>query len=204
MARPAAPNVPSRTSAVVRHPESAPIRRRRIRALRQESWFCARAFRLAAEDGVRGLVAFSDPVPRWRATVHTPELIMPGHCGFVYQSLGSAYLGRATPRTLTVLPDATVVTARALAKVRNGEQGHLGVVARLVSLGATPLLPGQERTAWLRTALQEVGARPLRHRGNHRFAFALGRTRAERSRVVIAQPAHPYPKTPDPHPGWDG
>jgi len=167
-----------------------------------ESWFCAHAFRLAAEVGVRGLVAFSDPVPRWRTASGHSELIMPGHCGYVYQGLGSAYLGRATPRTLTVLPDATVLTARALAKVRNGEQGHLGVAARLVGLGASPLLPAQNRAGWLRQALSEVGARQLRHGGNHRFAFALGRTRAERSRVTIAQPAHPYPKLPDQHPGW--
>lgn len=167
-----------------------------------ESWFCARAFRLAAEAGVRGLIAFSDPMPRWRATTGEPVLIMPGHCGYVYQGLGSAYLGRATPRTLTMLPDATVLTARAVAKVRNAEPGHLGVVARLVRLGASPLGDGQDRAGWLRQALAEVGARQVRHRGNHRFAFALGRTRAERSRTTIAGPAYPYPKLPDPHPGW--
>ena len=167
-----------------------------------ESWFCARVFRLAAEAGVRGLVAFSDPVARWRTSTGHHELIMPGHCGFIDQALGSAYLGRATPRTLAVLTDATVLTARSLSKVRNGEQGHLGVVSRLMRLGASPLLPDQSRGEWLTLALGEVGARPLRHRGNHRFAFALGRTRSERSRVTIALACQPYPKLPDPHPGW--
>ena len=32
-----------------------------------ESFLCAKAFRAAAEHGVRGLVAFSDPMQRWEA-----------------------------------------------------------------------------------------------------------------------------------------
>jgi hypothetical protein len=107
---------------------------------------------------------------------------MPGHCGYVYQGLGSAYLGRATPRTLTMVPDATVLTARALAKVSNAEQGHLGVVALLVRLGASPLLAGQNRAAWPRWALGRCGTRA---------------TTASPSRWAARAPSSHGPRSPD-------
>src|SRR5262245_25151347 len=75
-----------------------------------ESWLCAEAFRRAARRGVRGLVAFCDPVPRRRHG----KLIMPGHWGCTYQSLSATYLGRGTPRSLILLPDATALPARAI------------------------------------------------------------------------------------------
>lgn len=157
-----------------------------------ESWFCARAFDLAASAGVRGLVAFSDPMPRQRTTAARVDMVMPGHVGTVYQALGATYTGTATPRTLLLLPDATVLTARAAAKVTGGEQGHLGVVDRLVALGA-PTPAGQLPSEWLRIALAAVGARRVRHHGNHRYAFRIG-TRAQRTRTAIALASHPYPK----------
>ncbi|GAB3162068.1 hypothetical protein GCM10027258_80340 [Amycolatopsis stemonae] len=155
-----------------------------------ESWFCARSFDLAAERGVRGLVAFSDPVERWRGS----ELIKPGHCGIVYQALNFAYLGRSTPRTLTLLPDATVLTARAQAKVTGRETGAAGVIARLVGLGATPPEPDADPRHWLRVALREIGCHRVRHPGNHRYALRIGRTRGERTRTAIGMVPRRYPK----------
>ena len=35
--------------------------------LRQESWFLAKVFRMAARCGMRGIVSFSDPVARYAA-----------------------------------------------------------------------------------------------------------------------------------------
>lgn len=158
-----------------------------------ESWFCARMFEHAATLGVRGLVTFADPVPRWRTTGAAPELIKPGHCGVVYQALNFTYTGRATARSLTILPDATVITARALAKVANIERGHRGVITRLVALGAPQPEPSTDLKRWLRLALRMCGARQVRHPGNHRYLLRIG-TRSQRTRVLIAMPQRPYPK----------
>ena len=162
-----------------------------------ESWFCARAFRAAAEHGVHGLVAFCDPLERWEETDDGHRRYKRGHCGIVYQALGFDYLGRATPRTLDFLPDGTLLSARATAKVTGGERGHLGVIARLVALGAPPPTPDQTPGEWLRQAKHMVGVHFQRHPGNHRYAIRLGRTRGERTRTVIAMAARSYPK-PDP------
>jgi hypothetical protein len=164
-----------------------------------ESWFSAAAFRLAAEHGVRGVVAFSDPVARWRRTSHGPQLVKPGHCGVVYQALNFDYLGRGTRRSLVVLPDASVLPARSIAKVTGGERGRDGVINRLVALGASRPEPGEDGSQWLRAALQAVGAYRVAHQGNHRYALRLGRTRAERTRIRIGLAAQSYPK-PEPDP----
>ncbi|MDG4795428.1 hypothetical protein [Micromonospora sp. WMMD1082] len=66
-----------------RSPARVRIRHLRIRTFHQESWFCARAFDLAAQDGVRGVVA-----SRWRlGKVLSPTLrlghhfpVKPPHC----------------------------------------------------------------------------------------------------------------------------
>ncbi|MCE7011702.1 hypothetical protein LWC34_54155 [Kibdelosporangium philippinense] len=163
-------------------------------AMNGESWFCARVFARAAEHGVRGLVSFADPVPRWRTAEGRTEMIKPGHLGIVYQALNFDYLGRSTSRTLTVLPDATVLTARSQAKVTGGERGRNGVVARLVALGAAPPRPDEVLAQWLATALRAIGARRQRHPGNHRYAIRLGRTRGERTRTTIGMATGPYPK----------
>jgi hypothetical protein len=159
-----------------------------------ESWFCARVFRhAAAEHGVRGVLTFADPVPRWRTTGHQPELIKPGHVGIVYQALGFTAVGRSTPRTLILLPDATALTARALAKVTGRERGAGGVINRLVAFGATPPAPDAELRHWLAGALRTIGARKIRHPGNFRYALRIG-TRAQRTRARISLAPTPYPK----------
>ncbi|MDT5024256.1 MAG: hypothetical protein QOE61_682 [Micromonosporaceae bacterium] len=157
-----------------------------------ESWFCARVFELAAAAGIRGIVAFSDPIPRWRGT----DLILPGHVGTIYQASNFIYTGRGTPRTLILLPDGTALTARAAAKVTGGERGRDGVVARLVAQGATPPA-GEDPAEWLAQALHGIGVRKVRHPGNHRYIHRIGRTRAERTRVVIGMSSQQYPKRDD-------
>jgi hypothetical protein len=88
-----------------------------------ESWFTTAALRMAAERDVRGVVAFADPIPRVRHTGDGPVLVVAGHCGTVYQACNARYTGLATPRRQILLPDATVLTARAAAKVTGGERG---------------------------------------------------------------------------------
>ncbi len=153
-----------------------------------ESWMVARVFRDAAANGLRGVVAFSDPMPR-------PHVGMPGHVGIIYQALGAAYCGRATARTLTFLPDGTVLSDRGAQKIRKAEKGWAGQVARLVELGATPTTaPDAE---WLAAALEDIGVRKVRHLGNHRFVFRLG-DRGARRRTPLGLPTDEYPKTADP------
>lgn len=168
-----------------------------------ESFVLGRLFRLTAAHGLRGLVAFSDPQPR--IVAGTP--LLPGHIGHVYRVTGGRYLGRATKRTITVLPDGTVLTARAQSKVCRGERGAAGVRARLCQLGARPLADMVAESAglgidltparWLDLALDGLGARRVRHRGCHRFVWPVG-DRGWRRRCPIGMVELPYPVAVDP------
>lgn len=160
-----------------------------------ESWFLARAFALAADAGVRGVVSFSDPVPR-----PTPAGdLVAGHVGIIYQASNATYLGRASPATVTLLPDGAVLSNRAVSKLRSGERGRDYVVRSLVARGARPLGPGDDPMVWLAGALDDVGAVKFRHPGNHRYAFTLG-SRTQRRAVVVRGDRARYPKLPDPSP----
>ncbi|WP_459254001.1 Mom family adenine methylcarbamoylation protein [Streptomyces sp. NPDC059373] len=75
-----------------------------------ESWFAARAFRLAAEAGVRAVIAHSAPHSRERRTPTGVEQLHPGHWGTIYQASGMAYLGRTRPRRLSEDGDPAVDT----------------------------------------------------------------------------------------------
>ncbi|MEU7925070.1 hypothetical protein [Micromonospora sp. NPDC049107] len=97
-----------------------------------ESWFTTAALRMAAERGARGVVAFADPIPRIQHTPDGPVTISPGHAGTIYQACSAIYTGLATPRSLIMLPNATVLNARAVAKLVGNERGARGVVARLL------------------------------------------------------------------------
>lgn len=150
-----------------------------------ETWFLARAFELAAREDVAGIVSFADPEP------HTVggRVIFGGHIGTIYKAKGARYCGRATPRTLHVLPDGAVLNARAMQKVRGGERGHEYVERMLVGHGARVPRAGENMTAWLAEALAAT-ARTMRHRGVHRYVFPIG---PRRRRVRIAPPTLPYP-----------
>lgn len=115
-----------------------------------ESWFLARVWELAArEAGVRGVVSFSDPV---RRQTLEGRVVLPGHIGVIYQASNARYLGRATARTLQLLPDGTVLSARALQKVRQSERGHASVERQLEAWGARPREAGEPGAAWLARA----------------------------------------------------
>jgi hypothetical protein len=96
-----------------------------------------------------------------------------------------------------ILPDASVLSARAIAKVTGGERGRAGVIKRLAAMGASTPGPDEDATQWLRSSLHRIGAVRRAHPGNHRYALRVGRTRGERSRVVIGLAARRYPK-PEP------
>lgn len=156
-----------------------------------ESWFIAAAFKQVAEHGVRGVVAFSDPVPR---LTRAGDVLSPGHVGTIYQASNGVYAyERSAPRTIWLGPDGRVLSARAAAKVRGLERGHEYVERQLVEWGARPR-GDQPASQWLTTAIVDAGVRRVRHPGNHRYLFRVGRTRRERSRIAIAMRPAAYPK----------
>ena len=157
-----------------------------------ESWFLGRAFRLAAQRGVRGVVSFSDPVARRDAT---GQLVFPGHIGIAYQASNAIYAGRGTARTILILPDGRVLNERAVSKLRNLEVGH-EYVEQLLRLFGAPPRRGAAPSEWMPGALAAAGVRRLRHPGNHRYLFRLG-DRASKRSVAIALPVRPYPKSTD-------
>lgn len=169
-----------------------------------ETWFVARVFRQARDVGIRGVISFSDPLPRRRIVVDTDpatgvsvereDTITPGHCGIVYQALSAYACGRSTPRTLTYLPrHGQVLSDRTLQKIRAGERGSAAAEQLLVRLGARPRRAGVSARAWLPGALCDLQATKRRHPGNYRYAWHLG-SRTERRAHPIALARTPYPK----------
>lgn len=156
-----------------------------------ESWFLARCFELIRKEGIRGVVSFSDPVPR---TDQTGQVVFPGHLGIIYQASNAIRAGRSTARTLDLLPDGTVLNERSAQKVRGQEEGAGGVEARLLSYGAPKREEGEDEKGYLRRALQAIGARKLKHPGNFRYLFCLGTAR-EKKLIEIGIPRGPYPKS---------
>jgi hypothetical protein len=147
-----------------------------------ETWFLARAFELLRQDLV-GIVSFSDPIPRKTAR---GQVVFPGHLGTIYQAHNAAYLGRGTARTLRLLPDGRVFSARAAQKVRKAERGWKYSAQMLIEARAPPV--EGDPALWLRTWLPRL-TRTMRHPGNHRYAWPLDR--ALRGRLPTARP---YPK----------
>ncbi|MDQ0904053.1 hypothetical protein QFZ22_000038 [Streptomyces canus] len=144
--------------------------------------------------GVRGVVSFADPVPR---RSNSGALIAVGHVGTIYPASNAAYCGRATARTVKLLPNGTVFNSRAAQKIRRQEQGHEYAAAQLIRLGASAPQAGSDPVLCLRDALLAVGARNVRHAGPHRYVFRLGRNRRERESIRLGIDRRPYPKRPD-------
>ncbi|MFF4542263.1 hypothetical protein [Streptomyces aureus] len=160
-----------------------------------ESWFLARCHAALLEDGVRGVVSFADPVPRRTAS---GVLVMPGHVGTIYAATNAIYAGRATARTVKLLPDGTVFNSLTAQKIRRQEPDHRYAQEQLIALGAPRPRPGTDPACWLSEALAAVGARNIRHRGAHRWLFRLGRSPREREEIRLGLPAQqPRPRQPD-------
>jgi hypothetical protein len=150
-----------------------------------ESWFLARAFEQLRAEGLAGVLSMSDPVPRRDAAGVT---VFPGHVGTIYQATNATYLGRGTARTLRLLPDGTVFSARAMSKIRAREQGWRYAAGQLERHGAVPLASSGDSAAWLREWLPRITT-TMRHAGNHRYAWAL--RRRDRKHLPASLP---YPK----------
>jgi hypothetical protein len=155
-----------------------------------ESWFLARCFDQLRARGIKGVVSFSDPVPRQTAAGAS---VFPGHYGCIYQASNAAYLGRGTARTLRLLPDGRVLSPRTLQKIRAGEAGWRGGVELLTAFGAQE--PGEDRRSWLAEWLPRL-TRTLRHPGCYKYAWALGR----RAKSQVVRSARPWERLDYPKP----
>lgn len=151
-----------------------------------ETWLLSRCFE-QLRGHVRGVVSFSDPVPR---TAVDGRVVMPGHVGTIYQAFSARCLGRGARASLRLLPDGTVIAKRALSKIRKRERGWVHAAAVLEAHGADPLGDGDAR-AWLRRWLPRL-TRPLKHPGNHKYAWGLDRA----TRRALPE-SKPYPKKRD-------
>ncbi len=124
-------------------------------------------------------LAYSDPVPR---VTSKGSLIHAGHIGTIYCSNNALYLGRGTARTHWITQDGTIVSPRALSKLRNGEKGATYAYEFLISHGAPAIAPGEKEADYIHRALTDGPFRRFRHAGNHAYALPCG-THAQRQDI---------------------
>jgi hypothetical protein len=172
-----------------------------------ETWMIRRALRgLAATkripDGQGGTkpkhpicVSFSDPVPRY---AQDGRVAFHGHFGKIYGIAGNAtYLGRSKPKLMYVCRDGTAIVSRTLNKLRNNESGSEHVYKHLIKMGAPAIQSGEDEKEYVVRALREGPFQPVRHRGNHKYNWALGsHTRKRKIRAALDQDL-PYPTHTD-------
>lgn len=150
-----------------------------------ETWFLAQCFRLLRAQGVVGVVSFSDPTKR---TSHTGDQVFGGHVDTIYQASNATYLGRSKAETRRILPDGSLLHGRALTKIRNRRKGCTYAAALLERHGAEPLTANEDARTWVDRWAGEL-CRPLRHPGNHKYAWTLNRR--DRRHLPVSLP---YPK----------
>jgi hypothetical protein len=144
-----------------------------------ESWFLRRALKQLGTDkrtpdgrsSYALCLAYSDPVPR---TDLKGRVIFSGHYGRIYGASSALYLGRGTARTHWLTPDGTIVSPRALSKLRNEERGARYAYEFLIGHGAPPIRTGESNADYIRRALSNGRFRKLRHAGNHAYALPCG------------------------------
>lgn len=148
-----------------------------ILAANAESWFLARAFRLARRElAAAGVVAYCDPVPR---VDQSGAIVKRGHTGTIYSAHNGRYAGRSSPRTLTVLPSGQVISERTLSKLRTDDVGAAYAERLLVDAGC-PRRPAGEPAAVYLSGLREGGVlRRLRHPGNLVFTWSFDSLKPE-------------------------
>ena len=154
-----------------------------------ESWFVSRAFRLLRREkpDILSVIAYSDPV---RRIASDGSVVMPGHCGMVYQALSAQLRGRSSSRSDSIMPNGRIVSPRALSKIRSGDTGSAYAERQLVDAGAPPRLWGEDPQEWVSRLKRSGHLNTRRHPGNLVYAFAL--TKAARL-AARGKPNHPYP-----------
>lgn len=137
-----------------------------------ETWFQARALRWAARllPGLEVVLSYCDPTAR---TALDGSTVFPGHLGTIYAAGNAQRLGRATPRTLRLLPDGRVASERALSKLRTDDQGAGYALDLLTRAGAPHRAPGESGADYLQRLDASGFFRRLKHPGNLVFAWRL-------------------------------
>ncbi len=155
-----------------------------------ESWFVSRAFSLLRQvkPGIQSVIAYSDPMPRYG---QDGTILMPGHCGLVYQALSARFRGCSKARVLTLLPTGHVLSPRAVSKIRAQETGAAYAERQLMDAGAPPRGLGERPDDWL-YRLDRLGffAR-VKHPGNLVYTFALTKAARLAGRSL---PSSPFPR----------
>jgi hypothetical protein len=155
-----------------------------------ESFFVARALkRLVAEKPrIRAVISYSDPLER---TDELGRVFKKGHVGIVYQALSAHYFGRSSPRAVILAPDGTVLSDRALSKLRNDERGSGYVYRLLRSFGAGPIQPFESGRDYVARVLGDPQFKRVRHPGNHAYAWGVGDARASVERAMPPRLVYP-------------
>jgi len=176
-----------------------------------ETYFQSQARRLLSRDKLDAdgrpkyslILSYSDPIPRFDAR---GRVRFCGHYGASYYEGGALYVGRASPRTLVLTSDATVLNERTMSKLRNDESGATGAYEILIAYGAPRIRPGEDGRTYYNRAIAEGPFRKIRHRGNHVYAFPSGgrltrariRDRMDRKIPFPRFTDSPIPLTPGP------
>lgn len=147
-----------------------------------ETWFEKRCRQLLKKEGIRGIVAFADDIPR---RSFDGQILFPGHLGTIYASDNWAFIGRGARKTLFLFSDGTSLARRTLSKIRNQESGFEYACSLLIERGASD--PGKDPRAWLDHWLPKLTTR-LPHPGCLKFAFPLS------NKTFCLRPRLPYPK----------
>ena len=141
-------------------------------AANAESWTLVRMQRLlrTALPGVRGIVAYCDPVER---RDEQGNVVKRGHVGTIYRATNAAFRGSSSARTLWLAPSGACLSDRLLSKVRLAETGERYAIQRLMALGAPRRCPHESGVDYVDRLKEIHWLRPVRHPGNLAFTWTL-------------------------------
>lgn len=136
-----------------------------------ETWFLARTTAELRRESFAAVLSFADDAAR---TAADGRQTFAGHIGTIYQALSATYRGRGSARTIRILPDGSILSDRAMTKIRKRERGWRGAVATLVAHGAAQPAEGADLRAWLELWRGRL-TRRLKHPGCHRYIWPIDR-----------------------------
>lgn len=136
------------------------------------------------------MLSFADPLERRTAA---GELTKAAHHGTVYMAKGALLADRATPRSLLLAPDGSVVSERMLSKIRGEERGIDYAVRRLQAYCAPARARGESWAAWTERVVRLPIFRRFRHPGNLAYVFGLDRYTSVRL-AMLHDGRRPYPR----------
>jgi hypothetical protein len=124
------------------------------------------------------VLAYSDPVPRRNVDGH---LVMPGHIGQIYQAFSGRFVGRASKRVEWLARDGTIISERALSKIRADEDpvrgvGHRYSYQQLLRVGCPTRKPGESGVDYVARVKASGFLTPVKHPGNLVYVWPMTNT----------------------------